>query len=85
MWHTSFFVPDDMCPLHFHFDSTLRDILTLKLVCSLSMTGDPLSKLPVLHKQAVLATMDEVSYSVLLNVLSLLSACKAKLISRYIH
>lgn len=84
MWHTSFFVPD-VCPLHFHLNSTLRDIVTLKLVCSLSMTGDPLSKLPVLHKQAVLATMDEVSYSVLLNVLSLLSACKAKLISRYIH
>lgn len=36
-----------------------------ELVCSLSMTGDPLSKLPVLHKQAVLATMDEVSYFVL--------------------
>lgn len=57
----------------------MPDCVRLQLVCSLSMTGDPLSKLPVPHKQAVLATMDEVSYSVLLAVLTLLSAVKANL------
>ncbi|KAG7326342.1 hypothetical protein KOW79_009743 [Hemibagrus wyckioides] len=50
-------------PSSYRSDEELMENLdSLRGVGMDGMTGDPLSKLPVLHKQAVLATMDEIRW-----------------------
>lgn len=49
--------------------SIIRGLCIFWYVSSIRVSGDPLSKLPVPHKLAILATMDEVSV-ILLNVSS---------------